>query len=566
MAVLLLLPVALKAQDIVEISNGNHNQFNNALPTYTAANYSLSEQIYTAAEIGRAGTIYSITFKGSWYSATRNVDIYMVHTNKTSFQNSKDWEPVTTADRVYSGIFAFPGGELTIDLQVPFQYNGIDNLVLVVDDNTGSPASNTGNYFGPMINIESFFSYSYPQVLQIYGNDVDYDPTSRIYSLSLTGDLDYYKNQVWLGFTSTCPPPSNPTDSIISQTSAMLSWTESGSATQWQVCVNGDETNPITVTTNSYTLNGLTPGTDYPVKVRSICGANDTSQWCNEVIVNTVPSYPDLVEIGFCTGTSHGLLPSSSDDNYSLSEQIYTAAEIGRPGGNISGISFFNNGDTKTRTLDIYLAHTTKSSFLSYDDWVSVTASDWVFSDNVEMKAGEWTSIEFDVPFQYNGTDNLLLVVDDNTDSWSSGMDCFTFPTTESQALSLMGWVNFDPSSPNGYGGSLWNIKNCIQLNFGTVCPKPKNLTASTNHNEVTLTWTSSATNFNVEYKKTTDTIWQQTSTSTNTITLSGLGNANYEARVKAVCDPGVSESVWDTVTFSILDIQSNANWYAYVQ
>lgn len=196
MAVLLLLPVVLKAQDIVEISNGNHNQTNSALPTYTAANYSLSEQIYTAAEIGRAGTIYSITFKGSWYSATRNVDIYMVHTNKTSFQNSKDWEPVTIADRVYSGIFAFPGYEVTIDLQVPFQYNGIDNLVLVVDDNTGSPASNTGNYFGPMINIESFFSYSYPQVLQIYGNDVDYDPTSRIYSLSLTGDLDYYKNQV----------------------------------------------------------------------------------------------------------------------------------------------------------------------------------------------------------------------------------------------------------------------------------------------------------------------------------------------------------------------------------
>ena len=560
-----LLPAGLKAQDIVEISNGNHNQFNNALPTYTAANYSLSEQIYTAAEIGRAGTIYSITFKGSWYSATRNVDIYMVHTNKISFQNSKDWEPVTTADRVYSGIFAFPGYEVTIDLQVPFQYNGTDNLVLVVDDNTGSPASNTGNYFGPMLNIESFFSYSYPQVLQIYGNDMDYDPTSPINSLSLQGNLDYYKNQIWLGFASTCPPPTNPTDSIISQTSALLSWTESGSATQWQVCVNGDETNPITVTTTSYTLNGLTPGTDYPVKVRSICGANDTSQWCNDVIVNTVPSYPDLVEIGFCTGTSHGLLPSSSDDNYSLSEQIYTAAEIGRPGGNISGISFFNNGDTKTRTIDIYLAHTTKSSFLNWDDWVSVTASDWVFSDNVEMKAGEWTSIEFDVPFQYNGTDNLLLVVDDNTNSWSVGMDCFTFPTTESQALSLMGWVNFDPFSPNGYGGSLWNIKNCIQLNFGTVCPKPKHLTASTNHNEVTLTWTSSATNFNVEYKKTTDTQWQQTSTSTNTITLSGLDNANYEARVKAICDPGVSESVWDSVTFSIIDIHSTANWYSFV-
>lgn len=274
----------------------------------------------------------------------------------------------------------------------------------------------------------------------------------------------------------------------------------------------------------------------------------------------------DIVEI---SNGNHNLtsstMPTYTATNYSLSEQIYTAAEIGRA-GTISGISFFNNGDTKTRTLDIYLAHTTKSSFLSYDDWGSVTASDWVFSDNVVMKAREWTSIEFDVPFQYNGTDNLLLVVDDNTNSESSGMDCFTSPTTEYQALSLIGSVNFDPSSPNGHGGSLWDFKNCIQLNFGTVCPKPKHLTASTNHNEVTLTWTSSAPNFNVEYKKTIDTLWQQTSTSGNTITLSGLGNANYEARVKAVCDPGVSESVWDTVTFSIFYIQSNANWYAYVQ
>lgn len=516
----------------------------------------MTQQLYTAAEIGRAGTIYSITFKGLWYAATRNVDIYMVHTNKTSFVNFTDWVPVTTADRVYSGIFAFPGSEITIDLQVPFQYNGTDNLVLVVDDNTGIAS-------GEMLNIECFYASSLPHGLEIHSNDVNYDPTHPGNSVNLTGELRNSKNQIWLGFTSTCPPPTNPTVSFISQTSATLSWTESGSATEWQVCVNVDETNPITVTTNSYTLNGLTPGIDYPVKVRSICGANDTSQWCNEVIVNTAP---DLVEIGFCTGSSHGLLPSSSDSQYSLSEQIYTAAEIGRPGGTISGISFFNNGDTKTRTFDIYLAHTTKSSFLNWDDWVSVTTSDWVFSGNVEMKAGEWTSIEFDVPFQHNGTDNLLLVVDDNTNSESSGMDCFTSPTTETQALSLKGWINYDPFSPNGHGGSLWNFKNCIQLNFGTVCPKPKNLTASTNHNEVTLTWTSSAPNFNVEYKKTTDTLWQQTSTSDNTITLSGLGNANYEARVKAVCDPGVSESVWDTVTFSIFDIQSNANWYAYVQ
>ena len=137
MAVLFLLPVALKAQDTVYIGTGSHNLACSRNPTYIKTNYCMTQQLYTATEIGRAGTIYSITFKGWWFSATRNVDIYMVHTNKTSFLNSKDWVPVTTADRVYSGAFAFPGSEITIDLQVPFQYNGTDNLVLVVDDNTG---------------------------------------------------------------------------------------------------------------------------------------------------------------------------------------------------------------------------------------------------------------------------------------------------------------------------------------------------------------------------------------------------------------------------------------------
>lgn len=57
MAVLMVMPSAIKAQDTVYIGNGNHNNFTGVLPTYTTASYSMTQQLYTAAEIGRAGTI-----------------------------------------------------------------------------------------------------------------------------------------------------------------------------------------------------------------------------------------------------------------------------------------------------------------------------------------------------------------------------------------------------------------------------------------------------------------------------------------------------------------------------
>ncbi len=276
------------------------------------------------------------------------------------------------------------------------------------------------------------------------------------------------------------------------------------------------------------------------------------------------PVLPELISIGTCT-SGNDQLPSDAYYNYGLSQQIYTAAEIGRP-GSISSVSFYNSGDAKTRSYDLYLVHTNKTSFSNDHDWVPVNTADLVFSGNIEMKTDEWTSIDLDVPFSYNGTDNLLLVMDDNTGSWSSSMSCNTFTSTDPQALYINDDdPNFDPTTPGSYYGSLLNEKNCIQLNFGTVCPKPKNLTASTNHNEVTLAWTGSATDFNVEYKKTTDTLWQQTSTTGNSITLSGLDYTSYQARVQAVCDTSGHQSDWAETSFILFNLQSTANWYSFV-
>src|SRR5690554_315049 len=87
-------------------------------------------------------------------------------------------------------------------------------------------------------------------------------------------------------FILSCPQPVSLTAFNTSENSADLEWTEEGTATAWDIewgtlgfIPTGTPT--ITgVTTNPYTLTGLTSGTLYQFYVRSDCGVDDgTSIW-----------------------------------------------------------------------------------------------------------------------------------------------------------------------------------------------------------------------------------------------------------------------------------------------
>jgi PKD repeat protein len=180
-----------------------------------------------------------------------------------------------------------------------------------------------------------------------------------------------------------------------------------------------------------------------------------------------------VVEIGEFSA-NNAYLPSYNYFKYSLTQQIYTADEIGEA-GTINWIAFYNEGGEKTRTYDFYLKATTKSSFSSKTDWITVSSSDKVFSGSVTMTAGAWTNINFTTPFEYDGISNLVLVVDDNSGAWTSSphMTCSVFNTAENQAIYYYDDnTNFDPlSPPTTAGSSGWNnpndvlsVKNHIRL------------------------------------------------------------------------------------------------------
>ena len=429
-------------ENTVQIGHGNSNS--SYLPSYFFYNYSMTQQIYTSEEVGRCGTIRSISFHKSGAEVTRNYDIYLLHTTKTSFNGPTDWVPVSANDLVFSGDVTFENNDwTTITLSTPFEYYGNDNLLLVVDDNSGSYQSsspflvfnapnqamriyndntnydptNPSNYNGTLMNVKNqirlgFFpssevtaydgtdqcsyvpiygfycdaylkaeyvmnasaltdlankritgmTYYATQENKSWGNAnfkvflkevsstsissfTGYENATVVYegplsivdgkmTVNFTTSYAYgggnllvgvyntvtgtYASSTWIGTTVegasvegysysdlesvtptqrnfvpktsflyssapaiiTCPAPSSLTVTNISGTSATLNWTENGTATSWDICINNDESNAITVTTNPYTLTGLSEHTSYTVKVRANCGGSDgTSEW-----------------------------------------------------------------------------------------------------------------------------------------------------------------------------------------------------------------------------------------------------------------------------------------------
>ena len=207
----------------------------------------------------------------------------------------------------------------------------------------------------------------------------------------------------------------------------------------WVVYKTGDINTAVTVSNNSFTM------PSYPVTVSAIF---------NEVV-------NDDATIGSGTTTNNGqYLPTYAYYNYSLTQQIYTSSEVGSA-GTITKVAFkVSNSKSTARNVDIYLSHTSNSSFSGNSAWVSQSTSYRVFSGSVDFASSGWTTITLDTPFEYNGTSNLLLTVDDNTGSYvSSSSDSpkfYTYSGSSNTAIyKYNDNTNYNPASMSTSGSRI---------------------------------------------------------------------------------------------------------------
>ena len=339
-----------------------------------------------------------------------------------------------------------------------------------------------------------------------------------------------------LGFTTliSCPAPTGLKCAYVTGdgTKVILSWSEEGEATAWQICLNDNEENLIDADENPYEVTGLTPETLYTAKVRAV-GDGEYSVWSEAISFEPT----EKVIIGEGTATSV-YLPSYIYYKNSLTQQIYTADELGAEGKAIESIAFYCNTAT-VRNLDIYMVGTDKESFESNTDWVPVTADDLVYSGEVSFEQNAWTTITLDNVFALDGK-NVVLVVDDNTGSYVNGVSFRVFEATAQALRVYSDNTNYDPTDASGYTGGVMNVKNQLRVGIGeppTVL-KPTGLKVSyEGGTEATISWNSDEEAWDIEVNG------EVTKDVDNPTTLTDLKYATvYNIRVRAKNESGVSD------------------------
>ena len=126
----LLVPWAANAQTTVEIGDGTTAGY--YTPIGTLYNYSITEQLYTAEEIGMAGTISSISFNYAVATAKDfPIEVYMQNVDATDLSTGIS---LADAELVFEGTLSVTeAGWVTIDLDTPFAYDGTSNLLIGVN-------------------------------------------------------------------------------------------------------------------------------------------------------------------------------------------------------------------------------------------------------------------------------------------------------------------------------------------------------------------------------------------------------------------------------------------------
>ena len=300
----------------------------------------------------------------------------------------------------------------------------------------------------------------------------------------------------------------------------------------------------VATTEPTLLLTGLTAGTSYEVKVRATCGADGNSTWSDVLTVSTASlacteidyTNTDIVSLGTGTSTNY-YIPVGNYYNYSYTQQLYLASELAGVNA-ITGVDFeYNATNAMTAKTDvvIYMANTTVSSlssaFVPYSG-----AFVQVYSGSLNCEQG-WNHFDFTTPFVYDGSSNVVLVIQDN----SNGFDgtAYNFRTTSYTA----GRSRYVQNDNNPYdiatvsGGSALSVRvntkfttaNCTQY---ATCAAPVAEVANVDETEVTISWMPgyNETSWTVSYREEDATEWTVANANVTamTYTFTGLTPATY--------------------------------------
>ena len=248
---------------------------------YNQHQYQKCEYIIPASKVGvmNGSIISSMSFydnvSGNGYTNT-TFTIWLKEVDIETFPNSYF---IGTADatQVYQGTLRKTNNAWTVTFTEPYHYSGRNLLVCFYLTTPISSQSNKN------------FKGEYQS-----GTVALYKSGSGSIDNITTGTTSTFLPKTKFEYSLPCPMPSDLTVAALSPHTATLTWNEGFLESAWEIMVNDDDQNLISVEgAPTYTLTGLDAETTYSVKVRAACGGDDgNSAWTDAVDFTTLVACP----------------------------------------------------------------------------------------------------------------------------------------------------------------------------------------------------------------------------------------------------------------------------------
>ena len=371
------------------------------------------------------------------------------------------------------------------------------------------------------------------------------------------GDHSYWSNPATFTTIPHCSAPLNVAVSQITANSALVTWQPAvyGATdyTVWYGFASDVTYSEVTVDGLQFMLTNLDPDSTYDVMVFSNCPIGEGDTVTKTFTTNHCLVGGDIA-IGEGTTTNY-YIPVNNYYHYTYSQQIFLASEMGGP-NELHSVSFqysYSSPTTEKNNVTIYLGHTTQSSFSGTSDYIPAAGLQQVYTGSLNCQQG-WNTFTFTTPFQYNGTDNLVLAVDDNSDDYDGISYTFYVHSTGNDYRSLYYYSdseNPDPSNPTAGSPNSSRSTNRSNVVFGgdcdndATCVRPNVYVTETSPTSVTLDWApgDSESAWEVEYSA-DNTTWTSGGTANaHPYEVSGLNSdTRYYFRVRSSCGSDVSD------------------------
>ena len=318
------LKPTLSNEVILSMENASVQWTENGTATNWELQYSTNADFSGATTINRSGipayAISDLSAATTYYARVRancGGGDYSDWSNVISFTTWSCEQPTVVE---YDLVDSYGDGWNGNAIQV---FDGCGDLVETLTIASGYSNSGTLDLCGDY--------YQFVWVSGSYANETSFTLTvngTAIYSQQSGNDFTDGQELHAIGIQ----PPVKPTALTAGTPSAnevQLSWTENGTATTWQICINDDENNLVVANSNPFTLTGLDAVTPYTVKIRSTDGTN-VSCWSNVVSFTTDSSCPTPNNL-----TVTNLMPTSATLNWEGEADSYNV-RYGMAGGEVA--------------------------------------------------------------------------------------------------------------------------------------------------------------------------------------------------------------------------------------